>query len=301
MGRVATVDLDEDIVAGAREHLAAAGFSRVEVVCGDGALGYTAFAPYDRIILTVGAGDIVPAWWEQLKPDGRLVLPLSIRGPQLSIGFDSCDGCLISQSIQSCGFMPLRGAGNVDHLRMRRIPLGNGAHSTLVSESQQITAGKATALLGGPSQDFETAILATPWEVWADLSYWLALKDARVCALETRSRAEPTRRRAPKVTTSPGIASDDGLCLISSPLASFRGRGWRRPANLTLRSWGNADVLTDHVRALVEEWDGRGRQTLKGMRVTAYRAEAAQEVNAGAVVIDKEWSRVAVDWPGRTT
>ena len=44
----------------------------------DGGYGHPDAAPYDRIILTVGAWDIAPAWWEQLKPDGRLLLPLDI-------------------------------------------------------------------------------------------------------------------------------------------------------------------------------------------------------------------------------
>src|SRR5437868_1470793 len=82
-GQVVTIDIDEDIVESAREHLAAAGFDRVQVVCGDGGLGYSAAAPFDRIILTVQAWDITPAWWEQLKPGGQLLLPLSvIRGVQ---------------------------------------------------------------------------------------------------------------------------------------------------------------------------------------------------------------------------
>src|SRR6266699_359977 len=48
-GEVTTIDLDEDIAQGARAHLASAGFGRVRVVLGDGALGYPAGAPFDRI------------------------------------------------------------------------------------------------------------------------------------------------------------------------------------------------------------------------------------------------------------
>ncbi|PKB83314.1 MAG: hypothetical protein BZY88_02400 [SAR202 cluster bacterium Io17-Chloro-G9] len=59
-GEVVTIDIDEDLAAGARAHLAAAGLNRVRVVCGDGGLGYPSGAPYDRIILTVGAWDIAP-------------------------------------------------------------------------------------------------------------------------------------------------------------------------------------------------------------------------------------------------
>src|SRR5437660_5636914 len=74
-GQVVTIDIDEDIVQSARKYRAMAGFDKVLVVCGDGGLGYSSAATYDRIILTVQAWDITPSWWEQLKPHGRLLLP----------------------------------------------------------------------------------------------------------------------------------------------------------------------------------------------------------------------------------
>ena len=61
-----TLDLDEDIVAGARAHLAAAGVTGVRVICVDGWAGCVEAAPFDRIILTVGAHDISPTWRAQI-------------------------------------------------------------------------------------------------------------------------------------------------------------------------------------------------------------------------------------------
>src|ERR671910_220398 len=58
-----------------RAHLAAAGIDGVDVGCGDGGLGHPAGAPYDRIVLTVGAWDLAPAWWDQLAAGGRLLAP----------------------------------------------------------------------------------------------------------------------------------------------------------------------------------------------------------------------------------
>ena len=101
-GRVVTVDIDQDIVESAGEHLAAAGFDRVQVVCADGGYGYVEAAPYDRIILTVGTADITPAWWEQMKPGGRIVLPLEIGGSQKSSGL-SKDRQLLSYGKRACG------------------------------------------------------------------------------------------------------------------------------------------------------------------------------------------------------
>jgi protein-L-isoaspartate(D-aspartate) O-methyltransferase len=103
-GRVVTIDIDQDIVHGARAHLAAAGIEGVEVVCADGGLGHPAAAPYDRIVLTVGAWDIAPAWWDQLAPGGRFLVPLPCAAPNVaspsrttSVGWRACR-CAIAAS-----------------------------------------------------------------------------------------------------------------------------------------------------------------------------------------------------------
>lgn len=70
-GHITTIDVDADLVDGAREHLAAAGVQNVEVVLGDGATGHRDGAPYDRIIATVGAWQIPDTWLEQLARSGR--------------------------------------------------------------------------------------------------------------------------------------------------------------------------------------------------------------------------------------
>jgi protein-L-isoaspartate(D-aspartate) O-methyltransferase len=74
-GHVTAIDVDADIVDQARERVAAAGVSNVEVVLGDSALGHEPGAPFDRIVATVGAYGIPDAWLAQLAPTGRLVVP----------------------------------------------------------------------------------------------------------------------------------------------------------------------------------------------------------------------------------
>lgn len=109
-GQVVALDVDEDLVVQARTNLTAAGIEHVRVVLGDGALGYPNGAPYDRIILTVGAWDILPGWRDQLAINGRLVLPLTVLpGQQVSIAFERHGDYLQSISARPCGFMPLRG------------------------------------------------------------------------------------------------------------------------------------------------------------------------------------------------
>jgi protein-L-isoaspartate(D-aspartate) O-methyltransferase len=131
-GHVTALDLDEDIVTSARQHLAAAGAANVTVVQADGAFGWPAGAPYDRVILTVGAWDIAPAWHTQLRPGGRLVLPLEMGpGSQKSLALvrpaDPSPALWFeSDSLRDCGFMRLRGAlgrtGGGDGARSRTRP-----------------------------------------------------------------------------------------------------------------------------------------------------------------------------------
>ncbi|MGH2599503.1 MAG: methyltransferase, FxLD system [Dehalococcoidia bacterium] len=108
-GHVTTIDVDADLVDGARRHLTAAGVGNVDVVLGDGALGHPGAAPYDMIIATVGAWETPTAWLEQLVPDGRLVVPLRLRGAaSRSIVFERHSGGWRSQGSELAVFMPLR-------------------------------------------------------------------------------------------------------------------------------------------------------------------------------------------------
>ncbi len=116
IGSVVTIELDDDLAARGRASLTATGYNQVEVICGDGALGYPAHAPYDRIIATAGAWDIVSAWWQQLAVGGRLVVPLRLHGSGLtrSIAFDLEEpGRMVSTRAAVCGFVPMRGAAEM--------------------------------------------------------------------------------------------------------------------------------------------------------------------------------------------
>lgn len=111
IGRVITLDIDPEIVREAQQHLAAAGYRNVEVIAADGSSGYAPGAPYDRIILTVGASNISPAWVDQLTDGGLLVIPLWLGGPEASVAFRKHEEKLESESLAPCGFMRLRGSG----------------------------------------------------------------------------------------------------------------------------------------------------------------------------------------------
>ncbi len=115
-GSVTTVDIDADIVDRARAGLRRAGYEQVNVVLADAEHGVAQHAPYDRIIVTVGAWDIPPAWLDQLTPDGRIVVPLRFAGITRLIAFDRApdDPVLTAVNYRLGSFVPMQGDGSAN-------------------------------------------------------------------------------------------------------------------------------------------------------------------------------------------
>lgn len=75
-GEVYTIEIVDSLARAAAERLAGMGFDNIHVRSGDGYAGWPEFAPFDGIIITAGATHIPPALLEQLKPGGRMMIPL---------------------------------------------------------------------------------------------------------------------------------------------------------------------------------------------------------------------------------
>ncbi len=187
-GQVTTVEIDADVAGGARRNLNAAGYGGVQVICGDGADGYPASAPFDRIIVTAGAWDIPPAWLEQLAPTGRIVVPLRIRGLTRSVALERHGVGWRSVSVENDGFIPLRGAG---HQPERNIRLDEDGKLILrVDDGQPADADALRRALGGTPAQLWTGVMVTSKEKatgFGDLDYFLAAPYG-LCRLLTRSR-----------------------------------------------------------------------------------------------------------------
>ncbi len=120
-GRVTSIDIDAGTAQAAREHLARAGVSSVDVMAADGWLGHPDAAPYDRIEATVGIWDVSPHWVDSLVEGGMLVAPLWLGpGLQVSVAFSRVGRTLVSRAMVPCGFMGLRGpeAGPASFVRV---------------------------------------------------------------------------------------------------------------------------------------------------------------------------------------
>ncbi|GAA3762792.1 methyltransferase domain-containing protein [Salinactinospora qingdaonensis] len=77
--RVTSVEVDERVAAQARANLERAGLAP-RLVVGEGAAGWPASAPYDRVHVTCGVREVPYAWVEQTRPGGVIVLPWTPNG-----------------------------------------------------------------------------------------------------------------------------------------------------------------------------------------------------------------------------
>ena len=73
---VYTIEIVKPLAVSARRRLQALGYQNITVRSGDGFFGWPEQAPFDAIIGTAAAGHIPPPLLKQLKPNGRMVLPV---------------------------------------------------------------------------------------------------------------------------------------------------------------------------------------------------------------------------------
>ena len=71
-----TVEVVEEFATHAEERLRSLGYRNVTVRTGDGSKGWSEHAPFDKILVTAAADRPPRALVDQLKPGGRLVMPL---------------------------------------------------------------------------------------------------------------------------------------------------------------------------------------------------------------------------------
>jgi protein-L-isoaspartate(D-aspartate) O-methyltransferase len=108
---VITMERSPVLVQHARRVLAELGYSdRVQVVEGDGTLGWPADAPYDRILAAAAAPHVPNALREQLADGGRIVIPIGTsREQHLLVGVRH-GAQWIEHTSTPCRFVPLIGA-----------------------------------------------------------------------------------------------------------------------------------------------------------------------------------------------
>src|SRR5436190_18084194 len=107
--QVYSIELIESLGRTAADRLTSMGYANVEVRIGDGYAGWPEKAPFDGIVVTAAAPKIPPALVAQLKPGGRMVIPVGGEGAiqYLKVLTKRADGGTDEREVIPVRFVPL--------------------------------------------------------------------------------------------------------------------------------------------------------------------------------------------------
>ena len=110
-GRVYSMEIIPELGEKAAERLRRLGYDNVQVRVGDGYYGWPEQGPFDGIIVTAAGDHVPPPLVEQLKPGGRMVIPVGswYFTQQLLLIEKTADGTLETREILPVAFVPLTG------------------------------------------------------------------------------------------------------------------------------------------------------------------------------------------------
>ncbi|MFF9398539.1 methyltransferase, FxLD system [Streptomyces sp. NPDC014744] len=296
-GHVTTLDVDEDLVEGAREHLAAAGITNVEAVTRDGALGYAEGAPYDRIVATVGAHGVPHAWLQQLAPDGRLLIPQRLKGTvSRSIAYEQRDGRWVSLGSEMNTFMPLR-RGIADDDR-RVIPLNaDGTVRLQAPAGQNIDADVLAGVLDQPRTEEWTGMTVRAMESpeWMELFLTCSLPSGLIRMLFPQSAKGTLLTEDPYPSSTAAV--DRGAVTYLARRLSKK----KTPEGDKLWEFGvighgpGSDELAAKVAAAIRTWDREYRGREATFEIQPLDAPATEQ-RPGLFGFDTPLNRIVVDW-----
>ncbi len=107
--KVVSIEIIPSLANETRENLKTLDFYNVDIITGDGAIGYSPEAPYDRGIFTAGATDLPQAFHEQIKVGGKLLFVLKTHHGDLLLTLLKRDGYFEEVSRLLCSFVPMKG------------------------------------------------------------------------------------------------------------------------------------------------------------------------------------------------
>ncbi|MFE5860209.1 methyltransferase, FxLD system [Streptomyces virginiae] len=285
-GSVVTVDIDPDVTARARQLLDATGYERVRVVLADAEHGLPDTGTVDRWIVTAGAWDIPPAWTDQLAEDGRLVVPLRMRGLTRSVAFDRDGDRLVSRSSEVCGFVTMQGEGEHN----TRLLLIRGKEIGLRFDDGWPTDPEAlNGVFDTDRVERWTGVTVAPAEPLKGMQMWLASALDGFCLMAVDPEldtglVDPQNKRA-------NITLLDG-----DSLAYLAIRRTADGAEFGVHGYGpNAETVADALVAELQTWDRDHRQDEPV--IYAYPAGTPEADLPAGRVITKRHRRIVISWP----
>ncbi|ACU72821.1 protein-L-isoaspartate(D-aspartate)O-methyltransferase [Catenulispora acidiphila DSM 44928] len=292
-GYVWTIDVDQDLIDGANAHLAAAGVGNVTAVLGDGGVGLPEHGPYDRIIFTVGAGDVPAVILDQLAPGGRLVIPVRIRGGvSRAIALQHNGDQWVSVSSEMATFMPLR-KGIADDERVITALSDDGGVTLHTYAEQNVDTAAITKALDYPGYEVFSGVKFRKGTTWEWLNLWLT------CALPSGISRMPAS--GPEVESgkirpqfpwgSMAAVEADTIAYLSMREGQDEsGRFWEAAV---IGHGPNAAALAEATGEQIRAWSEGHRDTVPTFRVAT---GPSRETLHGRFTVAKPGSRIALDW-----
>lgn len=296
-GHVTTLDVDDDLVEGARAHLAAAGITNAEAVTRDGALGYAEAAPYDRIIATVGAHGVPHAWLQQLAPGGRLLVPQRLKGTvSRSIAYEQRDGRWVSLGSEMNTFMPLRRGIADDDRRM--IPLSmDGAVRLQAPAGLSIDADALAGVLDQPRTEEWTGMTVRAMESpeWMELFVTCSLPSGLIRMLFPQSAKGGLLTEDP-YPSSTAVVDKGAVTYLARRLSEKRtpegGKLWEFGV---IGHGPGSDELAARVADAIRTWDREYRSREATFEIELLDAPSIER-RPGLFALDTPLNRIVVDW-----
>ncbi|RDI59803.1 protein-L-isoaspartate(D-aspartate) O-methyltransferase [Microvirga subterranea] len=107
-GHVWSMEVVEEFASHAEELLRSLDYTNVTIRVGDGSRGWSEHAPFDKIVVSSAAEEAPPALLDQLRPGGRLVMPIGPEEMQWLCVFDKDEsGRAASHDIMAVRFSRL--------------------------------------------------------------------------------------------------------------------------------------------------------------------------------------------------
>jgi protein-L-isoaspartate(D-aspartate) O-methyltransferase len=113
-GQVFTIERVRALAEAAQAALKAAGVGNVSLLVGDGTLGWSAYAPYQAILVAAGGPEVPQPLLEQLAPAGRLIIPLGAKGAQTLTLVQRTEAGVRTTFLGDARFVPLVGEHGFD-------------------------------------------------------------------------------------------------------------------------------------------------------------------------------------------
>ncbi len=165
---VYSIEIVEPLGIAAKERLARLGYQNVKTKIGDGYLGWPQFAPFDKIIVTCSPENVPKPLIDQLRENGKMIIPLGERYHQDFFLLQKQEGKLVRRKLMPTLFVPMIGRSETertvqpDPLKPR---LHNGGFERSEADGQlagwhyqrQVTATSGDAAEGRSCALFENA------------------------------------------------------------------------------------------------------------------------------------------------